>query len=233
MSDSQAQLGRAATRRQFLRISGVATAAAAAGAAGLPLFHFRRSARAAPPGAGASGKAAKLESWEELHRHFPDSKVILSVRDSDRWYESVRETIYPASTEIPGWLRLLVPRLGKFAELARRGIWDGTFDGRFEDRAHAPRLFGRHEVEGPPPDHVLGRIPQDALEISIYRGDHTVWCNKCQQIVMIRDCPHSQEDYLMLSGTKVREMLSKGESLPTEFARTEVAKILMNYYQNL
>jgi len=80
---------------------------------------------------------------------------------------------------------------------------------------------------------IFDTIPKDTLEISIYRGDHTVWCNKCQEIVMIRDCPHSNEDYLMLSGTKVREMLSKGELLPTEFARPEVAKILMEYYQSL
>ncbi|MFH1624793.1 MAG: sulfate adenylyltransferase [Pseudomonadota bacterium] len=79
---------------------------------------------------------------------------------------------------------------------------------------------------------VFDEIPKDALEIGIYRGDHTVWCHKCQNIVMIRDCPHSNEDYLMLSGTKVREMLSKGEALPSEFSRPEVAKILMSYYQS-
>ncbi len=50
---------------------------------------------------------------------------------------------------------------------------------------------------------------------------------------MIRDCPHDREDYLMLSGTKVREMLAKGEALPAEFARPEVAKLLMSYYQSL
>jgi sulfate adenylyltransferase len=50
---------------------------------------------------------------------------------------------------------------------------------------------------------------------------------------MMRDCPHGTEDYLMLSGTKVREMLSKGEALPIEFARPELAKILMGYYQSL
>lgn len=80
---------------------------------------------------------------------------------------------------------------------------------------------------------IFDKIPKDALEISIYRGDHTVWCYKCNAIVMIRDCPHSNEDYLMLSGTKVREMLFNGESLPAEFARPEVAKILMDYYQSL
>ena len=68
MSDSQAELGRAPTRRQFLKISGVAAAAAAAGAAGLPLFHFRRSARAALTEAGASPTTEKLGSWEDLYR---------------------------------------------------------------------------------------------------------------------------------------------------------------------
>ena len=68
MSDSQAELGRAPTRRQFLKISGVAAAAAAAGAAGLPLFHFRRSARAAPTEADASRTTEKLGSWEDLYR---------------------------------------------------------------------------------------------------------------------------------------------------------------------
>jgi len=80
---------------------------------------------------------------------------------------------------------------------------------------------------------IFDQIPKDALEIDIFRGDHTVWCNKCQKVVMMRDCPHGNEDYLMLSGTKVREMLGKGEALPTEFARPEVAKILMDYYQSV
>lgn len=79
---------------------------------------------------------------------------------------------------------------------------------------------------------IFDDIPADALDIGIYRGDHTVWCHKCQDIVMIRDCPHSNEDYLMLSGTKVREMLSQGQAPPAEFSRPEVAKILMDYYQS-
>jgi sulfate adenylyltransferase len=79
---------------------------------------------------------------------------------------------------------------------------------------------------------IFDEIPKDALKIGIFKGDHTVWCHKCKTVVMIRDCPHGKEDYLMLSGTKVREMLAKGEALPGEFARPEVAKILMEYYQS-
>ncbi|MFA4837416.1 MAG: sulfate adenylyltransferase, partial [Dehalococcoidia bacterium] len=73
---------------------------------------------------------------------------------------------------------------------------------------------------------------KNALKIRIYRGDNTVWCNKCKTIVMVRDCPHKNEDYLMLSGTKVRELLSQGKAPPPEFSRPEVAKILMEYYQS-
>ena len=78
---------------------------------------------------------------------------------------------------------------------------------------------------------IFDEIPADALQIQIFRGDHTVWCNKCDEVVMMRDCPHGPEDYLFLSGTQVREMLAAGQALPPEFARPEVAQILMEYYQ--
>ena len=50
---------------------------------------------------------------------------------------------------------------------------------------------------------------------------------------MMRDVPdHTPEDFVLLSGTKVRDMLAAGQDLPEEFARPEVAKILMEFYQN-
>ena len=50
---------------------------------------------------------------------------------------------------------------------------------------------------------------------------------------MMRDAPdHEMEDFVLLSGTKVREMLAAGQSLPEEFARPEVARILMEHYQH-
>ncbi len=80
---------------------------------------------------------------------------------------------------------------------------------------------------------IFDEIPPDALQIQIFRGDHTVWCFKCDNVVMMRDCPHDSEDHLPLSGTKARDMLAKGEPLPPEFARPEVAEILSAYYQTL
>ena len=79
---------------------------------------------------------------------------------------------------------------------------------------------------------VFDDIPKGALDIKIFKGDHTVWCKKCNKVVMMRDCPHGKDDYIMLSGTKVRDMLAAGEDLPREFSRPEVARILMAYYKS-
>ena len=77
-------------------------------------------------------------------------------------------------------------------------------------------------------------VPDDALEIKIFRADHTAYSKKLNKVVMMRDAPdHSKEDFVLLSGTKVRAMLAAGEGLPKEFARPEVAKILMDYYQSI
>jgi sulfate adenylyltransferase len=48
-----------------------------------------------------------------------------------------------------------------------------------------------------------------------------------------RTCPHTKDDRILLSGTKVRAMLSEGQDLPVEFSRTEVAAVLKKYYASL
>ena len=75
-------------------------------------------------------------------------------------------------------------------------------------------------------------VPAGALEIKIFRADHTAYSKKLNKVVMMRDAPdHTKEDFVLLSGTKVREMLGQGIAPPAEFSRPEVAKILMEYYQ--
>jgi sulfate adenylyltransferase len=78
-------------------------------------------------------------------------------------------------------------------------------------------------------------VPAGALEIKIFEADHTAYSKVVGDVIMMCEAPpgHKKEDFVNLSGTKVREMLSKGEDLPPEFARPEVAKILMGYYQSL
>ncbi len=77
-------------------------------------------------------------------------------------------------------------------------------------------------------------VPAGALEIEIFNADHTAYSKKLNKVVMMRDVSgHTKEDFILLSGTAVREMLGNGEAPPPEFSRPEVAKILMDYYQSL
>ena len=77
-------------------------------------------------------------------------------------------------------------------------------------------------------------VPKGAMEIEIFEADHTAWSKKLNKVVMMREAPdHEKDDFVLLSGTKVREMLGNGIAPPKEFSRPEVAKILIDYYQSL
>lgn len=77
-------------------------------------------------------------------------------------------------------------------------------------------------------------VPKGAMAIEIFRADHTAWSKKLNKVVMMNEAPdHTKEDFILLSGTKVREMLGNGIAPPKEFSRPEVAQILIDYYQNL
>ena len=78
------------------------------------------------------------------------------------------------------------------------------------------------------------KVPAGALEIEIFKADHTAYSKKLDKVVMMCEAPdHEKDDFILLSGTKVREMLGNGEAPPKEFSRPEVAKILIDYYQGL
>ena len=77
-------------------------------------------------------------------------------------------------------------------------------------------------------------VPEDALDIEIFKADHTAYSKKLDKVVMMCEAPdHTKEDFVLLSGTKVREMLGKGIAPPKEFSRPEVAQILMDYYESI
>ena len=77
-------------------------------------------------------------------------------------------------------------------------------------------------------------VPAGALDIEIFKADHTAYSKKLNKVVMMCEAPdHVKDDFVLLSGTKVREMLGQGIAPPKEFSRPEVAKILMDYYQSL
>lgn len=81
--------------------------------------------------------------------------------------------------------------------------------------------------------HIFDEIPEGALETQPLRIDWTFWCYKCGGMASMKTCPHDAEDRLLLSGTKLRKMLSEGEDPPAEFSRPEVVAILQKYYASL
>jgi hypothetical protein len=76
--------------------------------------------------------------WKELADFYPESKVILSVRDPEGWFKSVHDTIYPTSI---GLLEAEDEQLKRWATWGNRLIWQNTFGGRAQDKAHAIDVF--------------------------------------------------------------------------------------------
>jgi hypothetical protein len=94
--------------------------------------------------------------YRELLEKYPKAKVILTVRDPERWYDSARQTIYFARSAFPKWAVVLSPRMRVFQRMIDR-LWETTFRGRFEDRAFAIDIFNRHN------EQVRRDVPADRL----------------------------------------------------------------------
>ena len=94
--------------------------------------------------------------WRELSAEYPEARVILTTRDFDGWYESARETIYAFTRKIPGWLTV-IPMVRTIRDMTNATVWDKVFDGRFEDKEYARKVFEQHEAE------VKATIPADRL----------------------------------------------------------------------
>jgi sulfate adenylyltransferase len=72
-----------------------------------------------------------------------------------------------------------------------------------------------------------------ALECKPLKIDVTFYCHKCDGMATGKTCPHDPKHHLSISGTRQREMLSRGEDIPPQFSRPEVVAILQEYYQKL
>ncbi|WP_219932630.1 sulfate adenylyltransferase [Microbulbifer sp. YPW1] len=141
--------------------------------------------------------------------YFPKNTVMVTGYGFDMLYAGPREAVLHAVfRQNCGCSHLIVGR-----DHAGVGDYYGAFD--------AQTIFDE-------------KVPEGALEIEIFRADHTAYSKKLNRVVMMRDVPdHTKEDFILLSGTKVREMLGNGIAPPPEFSRPEVAQILMDYYQSL
>jgi sulfate adenylyltransferase len=81
--------------------------------------------------------------------------------------------------------------------------------------------------------HIFDEIPKGSMETQPLKIDWTFWCYKCGGMASARTCPHDEADRLLLSGTKLRKMLSEGSEVSAEFSRPEVLEILRAYYASL
>ncbi|HXW69124.1 MAG TPA: sulfate adenylyltransferase [Dissulfurispiraceae bacterium] len=96
------------------------------------------------------------------------------------------------------------------------------------DHAGVGEYYGPFDAQ-----KIFDEIPKDALETKPLKIDWTFYCKKCDGMASMRTCPHGKEDRLILSGTKLRKMLSEGDEVPDHFSRPEVLKILRAYYEGL
>jgi hypothetical protein len=84
--------------------------------------------------------------YRELMSTYPNAKVLLTVRDQQRWYDSTLETIYKSAL-VNAWALVFVPGFSRLRHMVQATIWDRLFDGRFEDKVYAIQVFNRHNEE--------------------------------------------------------------------------------------
>jgi sulfate adenylyltransferase len=96
------------------------------------------------------------------------------------------------------------------------------------DHAGVGNYYGSFDAQ-----KIFDEIPENALKIKPLKIDLTFWCYQCGGMASQRTCPHEDTDRLMLSGTKLRELLSNNETVPAEFSRAEVLEVLRKYYARL
>ncbi len=119
--------------------------------------------------------------YAELLREFPQAKVVHSVRDKAEWYRSSHETIFQSRTVFPRWLRRASGLIDGLLEMTERIVWNGVFEGRFEDAGRAQQIFEEHTAR------VRATVPAERLLVFDVREG---WPPLCRFLgVAIPDTP--------------------------------------------
>jgi sulfate adenylyltransferase len=80
---------------------------------------------------------------------------------------------------------------------------------------------------------IFDELPEGSLQTQPMKIDWTFWCNKCGSMASMKTCPHEAADRMLLSGSKLRKLLSEGDEVPDNFSRPEVLAILRRHYEGL